>query len=51
VLQRPSEPLVVMRADAAEAAAHAELLELLARTSGGRCVWSELEARVSQESA
>jgi DNA polymerase-3 subunit epsilon len=39
-LQRPSEPLVVIRADAAEAAAHAELLELLTRASGGRCVWS-----------
>jgi DNA polymerase-3 subunit epsilon len=41
---RPSEPLVVVHASAAESAAHAELLALLAKASGGRCVWDTLEA-------
>lgn len=46
-MQRPSEPLVIIRASVAETEAHAELLALLARSSGGRCVWNMLEARVS----
>jgi len=46
-MQRPSEPLLVVRASATEAEAHAELLALLARTSGGRCVWSMPEPVVS----
>jgi DNA polymerase-3 subunit epsilon len=46
VMQRPAEPLIVVRASEAEADAHAGLLALLARSSGGRCVWSQLEARV-----
>jgi DNA polymerase-3 subunit epsilon len=41
---RPSEPLVVIPASAEECAAHAELLALLAKSSGGRCVWSTLES-------
>jgi DNA polymerase III subunit epsilon len=40
---RPSEPLVIIRASAEECAAHAELLALLAKASGGRCLWSTLE--------
>jgi DNA polymerase III subunit epsilon len=42
-MARPAEPLVVIRASAAECAAHAELLALLTKSSGGRCVWSTLE--------
>jgi DNA polymerase-3 subunit epsilon len=42
-LQRPAEPLRVLRASAAESAAHAELRVLLAKASGGRCLWSLLE--------
>jgi DNA polymerase-3 subunit epsilon len=40
---RPSEPLVVIRASAEECAAHALLQTLLAKASGGRCVWSMFE--------
>jgi len=46
-MQRPSEPLVIIRASEAETRAHAELLALLARSSGGRCVWNMLEPLVS----
>jgi DNA polymerase III subunit epsilon len=42
VTQRPSEPLVVRRATAEECAAHAELRALLARSSGGACIWNSL---------
>jgi DNA polymerase III subunit epsilon len=45
-LLRPLEPLIVLKASAAEAAAHAELLALIATSSGGRCVWSALEPDV-----
>lgn len=38
--QRP--PLVVLRANADEAAAHADYLKLLDKSSGGQCVWSRL---------
>ena len=44
---RPSEPLPVIRASAEECAAHAQLQALLAQSSGGRCVWSALEAAAS----
>lgn len=40
--RRPAEPLVVRRANADENAAHAGLLALLGKSSGGRCVWNEL---------
>jgi len=46
-MQRPIEPLVVIRASAAETEAHAELLALLSSSSGGRCVWNMLEPLVS----
>jgi DNA polymerase-3 subunit epsilon len=42
VTQRPSEPLVVVRATAGECAAHAELRALLAKSSGGACLWNTL---------
>ena len=42
VTQRPSEPLVVLRATAEECAAHAELRALLAQSSGGACLWNML---------
>jgi DNA polymerase-3 subunit epsilon len=40
---RPAEPLVVIHASADEEAAHEELRALLAKSSGGRCVWGALE--------
>jgi DNA polymerase-3 subunit epsilon len=43
---RPSEPLVVVHASAAERADHAELCALLAQSSGGRCLWSASESSV-----
>jgi DNA polymerase III subunit epsilon len=36
-------PLLIIRASPHEQAAHAELRLLLARSSGGRCVWNTLE--------
>ncbi len=42
-LQRPDQPLPVIRASEEEQAAHAELRSLLAKSSGGRCVWNTLE--------
>jgi len=42
-MPRPMEPLVVVRASTEESAAHAELLALIAKSSGGRCVWNLLE--------
>ena len=47
-LQRPPDPLVVIRASTEEQAAHAELRALLARSSGGRCVWNALETAASE---
>jgi DNA polymerase III subunit epsilon len=41
---RPVEPLIVVRASADEIAEHAELLALIAKSSGGRCVWNLLPA-------
>jgi DNA polymerase-3 subunit epsilon len=48
MLQRPDEPLVVIRANEQEQLAHQELRALLAKSSGGRCVWSTLEAAPGQ---
>jgi len=42
--QRPAEPLVVRRASESERAAHVQLLSLLAKSSGGRCVWGAVAA-------
>lgn len=39
---RPGAPLLVLRADAAELAAHEALLADIARAAGGRCVWQAL---------
>jgi DNA polymerase-3 subunit epsilon len=36
-------PLLVIRASAQEQAAHAQLCALLAQSSGGHCLWNELE--------
>jgi len=41
--RRPSGPLLVRRANAAETAAHEEMLSILDRTSGGRTVWRAFE--------
>jgi DNA polymerase-3 subunit epsilon len=41
---RPVEPLRVVEATNEELAAHAELAALLDKTSGGHCLWSQLEA-------
>jgi DNA polymerase-3 subunit epsilon len=39
---RPSIPLRVVSASAEELAAHAAMLEIITKASGGRCVWSDL---------
>jgi DNA polymerase III subunit epsilon len=39
---RPSEALRIVAASEAELLAHAELIKLLHKTSGGQCVWSRL---------
>ena len=41
--ERPSAPLLVLRATGAELAAHERVLEALDRASGGRTVWRALE--------
>ncbi len=50
-LLRPAEPLLVLRASEAERAAHTELLALLGTASGGRCVWSLLDAPPATQGA
>jgi DNA polymerase-3 subunit epsilon len=41
---RPADtPLLIIQASALEQAAHGQLRELLAQSSGGRCVWNTLE--------
>jgi DNA polymerase-3 subunit epsilon len=40
---RPAEPLRVVEATAEELAAHAELTALLQKSSGGDCLWMQLE--------
>jgi DNA polymerase-3 subunit epsilon len=42
---RPSEPLRVVMATSDELAAHALLTQLLQKSSGGKCVWMQLETR------
>ena len=43
-LRRPAAALHVQRATADERAAHEQLIELLHKSSGGRCAWRELDA-------
>ncbi|MCC7464002.1 MAG: DNA polymerase III subunit epsilon [Gammaproteobacteria bacterium] len=43
-LARPAAPLRVQYASPEELAAHAQLLELLEKSSGGRCAWRALAA-------
>jgi DNA polymerase III subunit epsilon len=40
---RPAEPLRVIRASETERAAHGELMRLLQKASGGKCLWLALE--------
>jgi DNA polymerase III subunit epsilon len=46
---RDRPPLPVLRADAAECAAHEGYLDLLDQSSGGPCVWKRLEAGMAVE--
>jgi DNA polymerase-3 subunit epsilon len=46
-LRRPAAALRVQQATAEERAAHAQLLELLDKASGGHCAWREREARTA----
>jgi DNA polymerase-3 subunit epsilon len=49
-LVRPSIPLRVISASAEELAAHAAMLEVITKASGGRCVWAKVEpARLESE--
>jgi DNA polymerase-3 subunit epsilon len=41
-LVRPAVPLVVLSASRSELDSHAVLLEVIAKASGGRCVWKAL---------
>jgi DNA polymerase-3 subunit epsilon len=43
---RPVEPLRVIRASDAERAAHGELIRLLQKASGGKCLWLAIEPQV-----
>jgi len=46
-LTRPAEPLTIVLASAEELQAHAELLRLVQKTSGGRCLWLAAEAQAA----
>jgi DNA polymerase III subunit epsilon len=46
-LLRPAVPLAVLSATAEELAAHEVMLAVIARASGGRCLWAASEARES----
>jgi len=41
---RPAIPLVVIAADEAELAAHAAMLAVIAKASGGKCLWPVVNA-------
>jgi len=41
-VERPAEALRIVAASEAELAAHAQLVDLLQRISGGKCVWANL---------
>ncbi|HEY3784819.1 MAG TPA: DNA polymerase III subunit epsilon [Steroidobacteraceae bacterium] len=47
-LVRPTVPLVVIGASAEELAAHAAMLQIISKASGGACLWLQ-EARVTPE--
>jgi hypothetical protein len=42
-LVRPSIPLRIVSASEEELAAHAAMLQIITKASGGHCVWSTLE--------
>jgi DNA polymerase-3 subunit epsilon len=48
-LVRPSVPLVVIAATEEELAAHAAMLAIIAKASGGKCLWSAAPAQVATE--
>jgi DNA polymerase III subunit epsilon len=48
-LVRPSVPLVVITASEAEMAAHNEMLAVIAKASGGKCLWPVTPAAVVPE--
>lgn len=48
-LLRPSVPLVVIAATEQELAAHAAMLAVIAKASGGKCLWSAAPAQVVSE--
>jgi DNA polymerase III subunit epsilon len=50
-LLRPGVPLRVLTATAAELSAHAALLEVIAKASGGRCVWRTIESAATDAAA
>src|SRR5579872_1685112 len=49
-LVRPSVPLIVIEATEEEQAAHAAMLKIIAKASGGRCLWPVDAPQVSQAS-
>lgn len=48
---RPSAPLKVLAANAEEVRAHEQMLTLIGKSSGGRCLWSAPEPQVSKDGA
>lgn len=48
---RPAVPLRVLAASAEELRAHEDMLTLIGRSSGGRCLWSESEALARKDGA
>ncbi|MGQ0835630.1 MAG: DNA polymerase III subunit epsilon [Gammaproteobacteria bacterium] len=49
-LVRPAVPLLLIAIDEDERRAHEAMLDLIARASGGQCVWRQLEAQRAPES-
>ncbi len=47
--ERPPEPLRVVMASEAELTAHAQLTALLQKSSGGRCIWLQLQQAADNE--
>lgn len=50
-LARPAVPLKVLAAGAEEVRAHEQMLALIGKASGGRCLWSASEAQVREDGA
>jgi len=48
-LLRPSVPLVVISATEHELAAHAAMLAVINKASGGKCLWPAAPAQVASE--